>query len=216
MFYIIMRTEIMKVADESEQTSKLRTLPKRHKTNKEGIYYKEIEQTTFDYTGKVIDIKISDKIYLIRYWDNRKQRFITLGKYSAGIRIKYCINKRNEYINLSTNNELPPQIMKRIKTNIIILDSIAYEHYDNKSKHNRSNHSLKRMYENHIQPLIGGRDILSITFEDIETIQTELAKKYSNKSVNNYLGELSSIYTTSIKKRGNNYKPYEKDYSIKN
>lgn len=190
----------MKLVEKQKLTIKLKTLPKRHTTNKEGVYYKEVEQTTLDENGKVIDIKISDKIYLIRYWDNKNQRFITLGKHSAGIRIQYCVNKRNEFINLSTNNELPPQITKRIQIDVITLDSIAYEHYNTKSKHNRSNHALKRMYENHIQPSIGDKDIFSITFENIENLQTDLANKYSNKSVNNYLGELSSIYTTAIKK----------------
>jgi len=44
-------------------------LPKRHKTEQEGIYHKEIEQITFNVDGNIIDKKITDKVYLIRYWD---------------------------------------------------------------------------------------------------------------------------------------------------
>lgn len=58
-----------------------KTLPKKHKTSHKGIYYKEIEQTTIDNKGNS-KTKIIDKVYVIRYRDNGKERFVTLGKYS--------------------------------------------------------------------------------------------------------------------------------------
>ena len=58
-----------------------------------------------------------------------KERFITLGKYSEGVRESYCKVKRNEYMTLSKNGELPPQIERRIKKQITTFDDIAIEHY---------------------------------------------------------------------------------------
>ena len=58
-----------------------KTLPKRIPTKLNGIYYKEVQQATIDDHGK-IKTKIIDKVYVIRYWDNGKQRLVTLGKYS--------------------------------------------------------------------------------------------------------------------------------------
>lgn len=96
-----------------------KTLSKRIPTKHDGVYYKEIEETAIDSKGKS-KTKISDKVYSIRYRENGKERFITLGKYSEGIREAYCKTKRNEYMTLSKNGELPPQIENRIKQNINI------------------------------------------------------------------------------------------------
>jgi len=62
-----------------------KTLPKRHTTNSEGVYYKEIVSD---------DNKIVDKIYLIRWRDeNGKELLKTIGKYSEGIREAFCKKK---------------------------------------------------------------------------------------------------------------------------
>jgi len=62
-----------------------KTRPKRIPTKHDGVYFKEIEQTTIDSKGKSKS-RIIDKIYIIRYRDNGRERLITLGKYSEGIR----------------------------------------------------------------------------------------------------------------------------------
>jgi hypothetical protein len=62
---------------------------KRIPTNEEGIFYKRI----INDNGKEID-----KIYLIRYRNNNKDRLKTIGKYSQGIRINYCKQIRNEIV----------------------------------------------------------------------------------------------------------------------
>jgi hypothetical protein len=67
----------------------IKTLPKRIPTKEQGIYYKEIQQTTIDAKGN-IKTRIIDKVYIIRYRDGDKQHLVTIGKYSEGIREAYC------------------------------------------------------------------------------------------------------------------------------
>lgn len=176
----------------------LNILPKLIKTKHQGIYYKEVQQSTIDDHGK-IKTKIVDKVYVVRYRDNGKERFVTMGKKSQGILETYCKAKRDEFVTLSKHNELPPQIKKRMKKQITTLDSIADDHYKYKSLHNRNNDHAKNRYNLHIKPILGSKDITEITLSDIEKLQQSKAKEYSPKHVNNIMGELSTIYTYAIK-----------------
>ncbi len=188
-----------------------KTLPKRIPTKHDGVYYKEIEETTIDDKGKS-KTKISDKVYIIRYRENGKERFITLGKYSAGIRESYCKAKRNEYITLSRNGELPPQIENRIKQNIVTLNSLAEQYFTDKSE-NKTNEQLRGKYNVHLgcvtdkygelpttngSPL-GRMDVHTITKGDIIKIQKKLKGKLANKTVNSIVQLLSAIINHSIR-----------------
>ncbi len=179
-------------------STSLNILPKLIKTKQQGIYYKEVRQTTIDDHGN-IKTKIVDKVYVVRYRDNGKARFVTIGKYSQGIREAYCKAKRDEFITLSKNGELPPQIVKRIKKQITTLDEVANDNYKYKALHNRNNDHAKKRYDRHIKPILGSKDIADITVNDIEKLQQSKAKEYSPKHVNNILGELSTIYSYAIK-----------------
>ena len=188
-----------------------KTLPKRISTNHDGVYYKEIEETTIDDKGKS-KTKISDKVYIIRYRENGKERFITLGKYSAGIRESYCKAKRNEYINLSRNGELPPQIENRIKQNIVTLNSLAEQYFTDKSE-NKTNEQLRGKYNIHLGCVtdkygklpttnggpLGRMDIHSITKDDINKLQKRLKGQRANKTVNSIIQLLSAIINHSIR-----------------
>ncbi len=179
-------------------STSIKTLSKRIPTKHGGIYYKEIQQTTIDDHGKV-KTKIIDKMYVIRYRSDNKQHLVTLGKYSEGIREAYCKAKRDEYLAMARNGELPPQVKKRLKKQIITLDSIADDHYKHKALHNRNNDHAKNRYNLHIKPILGSKDIISITVSDIEKLQQVKAKEYSPKTTNNIMGELSTIYSYAIK-----------------
>lgn len=188
-----------------------KTLPKKHKTSHKGVYYKEIEQTTIDEKGNS-KTKIIDRVYIIRYRDNSKERFITLGKYSAGTRESYCIAKRNEYMMIAMNGELPPQIEKRMKKNVTTLDSLAEQYFTDKSE-NKTNEQLRGKYNVHLgcvtdkygdlpkkngSPL-GRMDVHTITKDDITKIQKKLKGKLANKTVNSIVQLLSAIINHSIR-----------------
>ena len=80
---------------------RLRTLNKRIQTKINGVFYKEI----IDENKKVVD-----KVFLIRYRDNNKDKLVTIGKYSQGIRINYCKSKRDEILNFIRLGEVPTTI----------------------------------------------------------------------------------------------------------
>ena len=88
-----------------------KTLPAKIKTKNEGIFYKEVQQTIINNKGNS-STKIIDRVYVIRYKDNGKDKLVTLGKKSEGIREAYCKTKRNEFITLANNGELPPQLQQ--------------------------------------------------------------------------------------------------------
>ncbi len=144
-----------------------KTLPKRHKTKKEGIYYKEIQKTTVDDQGKE-KISISDKVYLIRYTTNKLQKWITIGKYSAGVRESYAEAKRNEIISKIRTGEEPPEIVTRKrKKAAVTLDEIFDFYIQNKDMKALTKKQFKWKYDKHISLLIGGRPAADLTAEDI-------------------------------------------------
>jgi len=188
-----------------------KTLTKRNKTKSSGVYYKEVEQTIVDDRGKS-KTKIVDRVYVIRYRDDGKERFVTLGKYSEGIREAYCKNKRNEYMTIAKNGELPPQIEKRLKKHITTLDSLAQRYFTDKTD-NKTNDQLRGKYNLHIGRVIdnhgelpeqsgsplGKKDISALFKKDIESLQTKLKRTLANKTVNSVIQLLSAIINHSIR-----------------
>ncbi|NQY54278.1 MAG: hypothetical protein HRT42_11985 [Campylobacteraceae bacterium] len=64
---------------------------KRLATNEDGIFFKRI----INEKGKE-----TDKVFVIRYRKNNKDKLKTVGKDSAGIRINYCKQLRNEILQM--------------------------------------------------------------------------------------------------------------------
>ena len=124
----------------------------------------------------------------------------TVGKKSNGITETYAYNKRNEFVNKIKLGEEPTAVTNKKKKVIISLDSIAIESYELKAKHNRNNAVSQRKYEMHISPTLGKRDIKSIGVTDVEKLQTLKLKEFSPKTVNNILGELSTVFNYAIEK----------------
>ena len=188
-----------------------KTRTRRIPTKHDGVYYKEIEQTSIDSKGKS-KTKVIDKVYVIRYRDNGKERLITLGKYSEGIREAYCKAKRSEYMTLAKNGELPPQIENRIKKNVTTLDTLAERYFTDKSD-NKTNEQLRGKYNLHLgcvtdkygklpqksgSPL-GRMDVHTITKDDIAKIQKKLKGQLANKTINSIVQLLSAIINHSIR-----------------
>lgn len=151
-----------------------KTLPKRHKTKKTGVYYKEIQKTAIDSKGK-IKTSIIDKVYSIQYKDiDEKWKFKTIGKYSEGIREAYCNTQRNLIINKVKFGEQPDIIKKKIKKEVLTLDGIFQIYKKHKQNEGRHSKAIEGMYRTHILGKFGNVDIFSITTDKIVTFRKSL------------------------------------------
>lgn len=174
-------------------------LPKLLKTKNGGVYYKEVQHTTIQDNGAT-KIKIVDKVFIIRYRDNGKARFITLGKHSEGIREAYCKAKRNEYMTLAKNDELPPQIEKRLRKTQTTLNDLATVYFKEKSTENKTNKQQQGKYNLHVKPDIGTKPIEHINKEDIKTFRQKLIDMgKAAKTVNGVIQLITAIINHSIK-----------------
>ena len=190
---------------------RIKTLTKRIQTKEDGVFYKEIINDK---------LKVIDKIFLIRYRDNEKDKLITVGKYSQGIRINYCKEKRNEILNNIRLGEAPTTIKaKRTKKDIIIFDTIANEYLEYSSIHNKDYKNTKSRYVLHIKEFIGHKDINRITAYDIEQIQRIKNNTHAPKTVNHIIQVVGTIYNFAIDRdryKGNNPIKRVKKYKLDN
>ena len=177
-----------------------RVLPKRIRTNKTGVFYKEIERTTIDNTGKITKKIIDDKVYVIRYTDeNKKERFVTMGRYSEGIRESYCVNKRAEFITIAKNGELPPQIQRRKRSEVITLDKLAKTYFEDKAD-TRSTKKQKGVYENYLKQRFGNKDLTLLSKQDFNKLKSDLdAMGLAKRTVNGVISLAKAIINYSIK-----------------
>jgi hypothetical protein len=111
---------------------KFKTLSKKNPTSENGIFYKEI----INENDKVID-----KIFLIRYRQDDKDKLLTIGKYSAGIRIAFCKQKRDEILNKIRLGEDIPIKHKSSKKGITLNE--VYDEYLVWAKNNKKNLEIK-------------------------------------------------------------------------
>ena len=140
----------MTTKHDNDNLIKFKTLPKRHKTKKTGVYYKEIQKTTIDSKGK-IKTSIVDKVYSIQYKDiDDKWKFKTIGKYSEGIREAYCNTQRNLIINKLKFGEQPDIIKKKIKKEVLTLDGVFQIYKKHKQDEGRHSKAIEGMYKTHI------------------------------------------------------------------
>jgi len=203
----------------------VKTLPTRIPTKVQGVYYKEVQQTTIDTKGH-ITTKIIDKVFIIRYRDNGKQRLVTMGKYSEGIREAYCKAKRNEFLSLAKNGELPPQILQRKKKQVVTLNDLAKVYFRDKDDENKANFKqLQRfnVYFGEIEPSeinikyaendisdpmkgierLGSKDINLLTKEQIIKLRKSLIDHgKAPKTINGVISLLKAIINYSIKEKG--------------
>lgn len=161
----------------------LKTLPKRHRTNKEGVYFKEIQKTTIDDRGKT-KTSIVDKVFLIRYTHDKKQKWITIGKYSAGYRETYCEAKRNEILSkFRLGEEAPIIVARKRKTAAITLDEIFDYYLKNKQLIHTTKYDYDKRYNKHISLLMGSRPAADITAEELIEARNKIKGSLRTKEV---------------------------------
>lgn len=178
-----------------------KTLPKRHKTNSTGVYYKYIQKTTTDKNGNIKVKKDFDKVYSVKYKDtDNKWKVKTIGKYSEGIRENYCKTVRSDIMQLTKLGEIPRLLEKENQENIITFDSMADKYFDSVEGVNRDIETSKTRYRLHIKPDIGDKNILTITTKDIEAIQRKKQKTHAPKTVNHITTLAGTIFNHAIHK----------------
>lgn len=155
------------------------------KTKKTGVYYNETDD--------------KDKVYYFTYndiTDNKKKKWIKVGKHSEGIREINAFNLRNEQISKMRNGEDITVIAIKKKKELITLDTLADRYFEDR----KSTNERKQKYTNHIKPLIGNKQIENITKVDIKkVIDSVLNLGRSNGTANSVLSLISTIINHSIK-----------------
>jgi len=139
-----------------------------------------------------------DISYSIVYKDelNKMQRF-TIGKKSQGITEIYAYQKRSECINKINLGEDP--IAHKKKRAIVSLDMLAEIYFTDKAYENKNNDRSRGVYNLHIQPLFGKRDIFGITKKDVLDFRNSYIDKRAPKTINGYVQLLTAIINYNIK-----------------
>ncbi len=170
----------------------LKTLSKRISTSENGIFYKEIVNEN----GKIVD-----KVFLVRYRENDKDKLVTIGKYSAGIRIAFCKQKRNEILNSIRLGE-DITIKHKKKQKGILFSEVANMYFEDIKIYSAKNTliEIESKYKNHLLPFFQNREIEYIKSEELEKIQKEKIKNLSPKSVNQIIELFGAIFNYGLKK----------------
>lgn len=131
------------------------------------------------------------------------QRF-TIGKKSQGITEIYAYQKRSEYINKINLGEDP--IAHKKRRAIVSLDMLAGIYFTDKAYENKNNDRSRGVYNLHIQPLFGKRDIFGISKKDILDFRNNYIDKRAPKTINGYVQLLTAIINHQYK--GKRFKAY--------
>lgn len=155
------------------------------KTKKTGVYYNETED--------------KDKVYYFTYNDindNKKKKWVKVGKYSEGIREINAFNLRNEQISKMKHGKDITVIATKKKKDLITLDILANRYFKDK----KSSNERKQKYENHIKPYIGNKQIENITKVDVnKVVSNVLDLGRSNGTANSILSLISTIFNHNMK-----------------
>ena len=155
------------------------------KTKKTGVYFNETED--------------KDKVYYFTYNDindNKKKKWVKVGKYSEGIREINAFNLRNEQISKMKHGKDISVIATKKKKELITLDTLANRYF----KDRKSSNERKQKYQNHIKPLIGNKQIENITKTDIKkVVNGVLDLGRSNSTANSVLSLAGTIINHNIK-----------------
>jgi len=189
-----------------------KTLPKKIATKQTGIYYKEIQKTVIDDNGKT-KTSIVDKMFYIRYKDgNKKDIWVSIGKYSEGIREAYCKSKRIQLLNQLKFGEQPKIIKKKIaKKKKISLDDIfqLYKEYKQTTKKDFS--KIEQKYKANIYKWFSDMDIDFITTDEIVKFKQYLHNKnLAIGTINNNITFLGTLFNFAIEEE-----KYNKNNPIK-
>ena len=163
--------------------TRLRTINKKIPTKAEGVFYKEIVND---------NNKVVDKIFLIRYREHYLDKQLTIGKYSAGIRIEYCKQQRIEIMNKIRHGE---NVNKKVQVRFydVFKKYIAYSKNNKKTWKQDENTFELHLIEYKNYDL---RNLKSSTFEELK--QKKLTQGYKPRTVQHILGVARQIINFAI------------------
>jgi len=155
------------------------------KTKKTGVYYNTLED--------------GDKVFYFTYNDindNKKKKWVKVGKYSDGIREINAFNLRAEQLSKMQHGEDITVIATKKKKEIVTFDDLAQTYFiDKKSTPNRMSR-----YNTHIKNIFGNKDIHKISKISIEKLLKDVeAKGLANQTLNSIKELISTIYNHHIK-----------------
>jgi site-specific recombinase XerD len=155
------------------------------KTKKTGVYYYLHDD--------------GDKTFYFNYRDindNNKLKWVTVGKYSNGMREAIAFNLRAEQISKMKHGEDITIIKNKKKKEIVTLDDLAQTYFkDKKSTPNRMSR-----YNIHIKPKVGNKDIQNISKASIIKLLDEVeATGKAHQTLNSIRELVSTIFNHSIK-----------------
>ncbi|MCX6052653.1 MAG: site-specific integrase [Campylobacterales bacterium] len=155
------------------------------KTKKTGVYFNSLED--------------GDKVFYFSYndiTDNKKKKWIKVGKYSDGIREINAFNLRAEQISKMQHGEDITVIATKKKREIVTFDDLAQTYFKDK---NSTPNRMSR-YNIHIKEAIGNKDIHKISKETIENLLKDVeATGKANQTLSSIKELISTIYNHSIK-----------------
>jgi len=139
-----------------------------------------------------------DFTYYFKYKDKfGKTNDVKVGRYSEGYRLQDARNKRAAAIVDQKNSPDPLLIQKKKKKNIITFQDLADRYYKDKAKMKSYQDSINK-YNDKIKPIFGNKNVLAITFEDVEQFQADLIEEYAPASVNYFIAIVKAIFNHAI------------------
>jgi len=143
------------------------------KTKKTGVYYNLLDD--------------GDKAFYFTYNDindNKKKKWVKVGKYTEGIREATAFELRNEQLSLMKHGEDITLIATKKKKELTTFEDLAKKYFEDK----KSTNERKQKYTNHIKKLIGNKQIENITKDDAKKIRADVLKLgRSNGTANSVL-----------------------------
>ena len=168
----------------------MKTESKRIATSKEGVFYKRI--IDIDSKGKVKEV---DRVYIIRYKEDNRDKLFTIGKKSQGITVAYCMQKRNEILTkLRLGDDIPIKYKKKKRFTF----QHAFDDYLKWAKNNKK--TWKRdsdLFTLHLDT-IKNKELVSLTKKDFEKIKTEKLKTLAPRTVEYILAVARQIINHAI------------------
>lgn len=150
-----------------------------------GVYYNELEN--------------KDKVYYFNYKDkndSNKLKWVKVGKESEGYTQDTTKTLRDEQISMMNHGRDITKVSNKKKKELITFDILANRYFDDR----RATNERKQKYINHIQPIIGNKQIENITKIDIKKVLNSVFDLgRSNGTINSVLSLISTIFNHNIK-----------------
>lgn len=172
-----------------------------------------VKDITTKYSGVTYRVnQDNSKTYYIRYKINGKLIREKVGKDAEGITAQYCNRLRAEKMSVERLGEFSPSKIEEKRNKAIpTVHNIATE-YLSSIKHLSDYRATVGRYDNHLNTPFGKRVLNEITVDDVKRfvdkkkkeVSFKTGRPYSNKSINDMVNLLNTIYNYAIQVKGLN------------